>query len=263
MKPWEPELYRRFEQERTRPAAELLARVPLAQARSVVDLGCGPGNSTELLLQRFGQARLLGLDSSAQMLASARARLPQERFANVQFVQGDIATWVPDEQPELIFANASLHWVPEHARLLPRLFAALAPGGVLAVQMPDNLAEPSHQAMRELAAKDPWRAAIAQPEAARTPLLTAAGYYDLLAPQAWSVDVWHTIYQHPMASPAAIVQWLQGSGLRPFVQSLPADLRASYLSAYEQRIAKLYPARSDGSRLLAYPRLFLVARRPS
>ncbi|WP_347485923.1 trans-aconitate 2-methyltransferase [Vandammella animalimorsus] len=264
MNPWDPALYRSFEQERTRPAAELLARVPLAQARCVVDLGCGPGNSTELLLQRFGKARLLlGLDSSTQMLASARARLPQERFANVQFVQGDIATWVPDEPPELIFANASLHWVPEHACLLPRLFAALAPGGVLAVQMPDNLAEPSHQAMRELAAQAPWQATIAQPEAARTLLLTAAAYYDLLAPQAQSVDVWHTIYQHPMASPAAIVQWLQGSGLRPFVQALPADLRASYLSAYEQRIAKLYPARSDGSRLLAYPRLFLVARRPS
>ncbi|MDO4725358.1 MAG: trans-aconitate 2-methyltransferase [Comamonadaceae bacterium] len=263
MTSWEPALYRRFEHERTRPAAELLARVPLERARSVVDLGCGPGNSTELLWQRFGQARLLGLDSSAQMLDSARARLPQDRFANVRFVQDDIAAWEPAEPPDLIFANASLHWVAGHEQLLPRLFAALAPGGVLAVQMPDNLHEPSHRLMRELAAQAPWREAIGQPEASRTALLTAAAYYDLLAPQAQQVDVWRTTYQHPVASPAAIVQWLQGSGLRPFVEALPAQLRASYLSAYEQHVARLYPARSDGMRLLAYPRLFFVARRPS
>lgn len=253
---WNPDLYRQFEDERTRPAAELLARVPLATAAHALDLGCGPGNSTELLAQRFAQAKITGLDSSEAMLASARQRLP-----GLHFIQGDIAQWTPTEAPNLIFANAALQWVAGHAQLLPRLFAHLAPGGVLAIQMPDNLQEPSHRLMRELASQDPWHTHLAQAAQQRTQLLSVQAYYDLLAPQAAQMDVWHTIYQHPMASAHAIVEWLQGTGLRPFVQALPPDLRASYLAEYERRVDAVYPARSDGRRLLAFPRLFIVAQR--
>ena len=147
MSDWNPALYSRFEDERTRPAAELLARVPLDAPRNVVDLGCGPGNSTELLVARFPMARIVGTDSSQAMLATARQRLPQ-----LSFEQGDIAEWSPAEPVDLAYANASLQWVSDHQRLLPRLLSALAPGGVLAVQMPDNLDEPSHRLMRETAA---------------------------------------------------------------------------------------------------------------
>ncbi len=261
---WNPALYRRFEDERTRPAQELLARVPLIAAARVVDLGCGPGNSTELLAQRFSQAQVTGIDNSQAMLASARERLPAARFE-----LGDIATWVPavsqgavaGRAPDLIYANAALQWVPGHETLIQRLFAALAPGGVLALQMPDNRAEPSHRLMREVAAQAPWAAAIGDAPKLRTDLLDIGGYYDLLAPVAASVDAWHTIYQHPMASAAAIVEWLRGTGLRPFVDHLPADLQAGYLAEYERRVAQAYPARTDGQRLLAFPRLFIVAQR--
>ena len=143
MAEWNPALYRRYEDERTRPAIELLARVPLATAARVVDLGCGPGNSTELLVRRFPQAQVTGTDNSEAMLVSARERLPQGRFE-----LSDIATWAPasaGDAPDLIYANAALQWVPDHEALIPRLFAALAPGGVLAVQMPDNRAEPTHR----------------------------------------------------------------------------------------------------------------------
>jgi len=255
---WNPALYRRYEDERTRPAQELLARVPLAGIANAVDLGCGPGNSTELLVQRFPDASVLGIDNSEAMLASARERLPQARF---EF--GDIATWRPAQAPDLIYANAALQWVPDHEALIPRLFAALAPGGVLAIQMPDNHQESTHRLMREVAAEAPWAEAIGDAEKLRTPLLPIQGYYDLLAAEAANVDVWHTVYQHRMASPAAIVEWLRGTGLRPFVDRLTPELRDGYLAEYERRIALAHPKRSDGRLLLAFPRMFIVAQRKS
>jgi trans-aconitate 2-methyltransferase len=255
---WNPNLYRRFEDERTRPAVELLARVPLASASVAFDLGCGPGNSTELLVERFPTARVVGIDTSPAMVSSAAERLPQARFE-----LADAARWEPDsrEPPDLIFANATLQWVPDHARLLPRLFSLLAPGGVLAIQMPDNHQEPTRRLMRELAARAPWNAFLGNAEQARTPLLSSAGYYDLLVTEAARVDVWHTIYQHPMASAAAIIEWLQATGLRPFMAPLSVELRASFLAQYQALIAAAYEPRADGRRLLAFPRLFIVAQR--
>ncbi|MES2187638.1 MAG: trans-aconitate 2-methyltransferase [Pseudomonadota bacterium] len=256
MSAWNPALYSRFEDERTRPARELLARVPLATAARVVDLGCGPGNSTELLVQRFPGADVLGTDNSQPMLDTAQKRLPGARFE-----RSDIAAWAPAQAPDLVYANASMQWVDGHETLMPRLFAALAPGGVLAVQMPDNRDEPSHTAMRDTARMAPWAAAIGDVEKLRTGILPLHRYYDLLAPLAAQIDVWHTIYQHPMASAAAIVDWVSGTGLKPFVAPLSEEERASYLVEYERRIAQGYPARADGQRLLAFPRMFIVAQR--
>ncbi|MBT2302904.1 trans-aconitate 2-methyltransferase [Variovorax paradoxus] len=253
---WNPALYRRYEDERTRPAQELLARVPLTGAARVADLGCGPGNSTELLVQRFSGAAVVGTDNSEAMLVSARERLPQARFE-----LSDIARWQPELPPDLIYANASLQWVPDHETLIPRLFAALAPGGVLAVQMPDNREEPTHRLMREVAAEAPWAQAIGDADKLRTMLLPIDGYYDLLAADAAQVDVWRTAYQHPMASAAAIVEWVRGTGLKPFVDRLPAELQASYLAEYQRRVDGAYPVRTDGKRLLAFPRMFIVAQR--
>lgn len=256
MADWNPALYTRFEDERTRPAAELLARVPLDTPHLAYDLGCGPGNSTALIAARFPEAAVIGLDTSPAMLASARARLPDLTFA-----QADAATWVPDRAPDLIYANAVLQWLPDHASLLPRLFGLLAPGGVLAVQMPDNLAEPTHRLMRETAASGPWAAAIGDPAVAGRlgRMLEPAAYYDLLAPRAAAVDVWRTAYHHPMADAAAIVDWVSATGLRPFLDPLGAEQRAGFLTAYEAAIDRGYPPRSDGRRLLAFPRVFIVA----
>jgi len=253
---WNPELYRRYEDERTRPARELLTRVSLSEPKLVYDLGCGPGNSTELLVQRYPNARVVGTDNSEAMLETARKRLP-----SCHFELSDIAQWQPAQAPDLIYANAALQWVGDHEHLLPRLFAMLAPGGVLAIQMPDNRDEPTHRLMRELAAKAPWAKAIGDFSRFRTELMALDGYYDLLAPLAESIDVWRTAYQHPMESPAAIVDWVRGTGLKPFVDRLSPELQESYLAAYERRIDMNYPERSDEKRLLAFPRMFIVARK--
>jgi trans-aconitate 2-methyltransferase len=253
---WNPALYRRFENERTRPAQDLLARVPLERALRVVDLGCGPGNSTQLLLERFPEAHVTGTDTSEAMLESARERLPMCHFEHA-----NVSSWQPTSAPDLIFANAVLQWVPGHEQLFRRLFSLLSPGGVLAVQMPDNLDEPSHRSMREVASSGPWANALGIAARIRAQILAANEYYDLFGAEAASIDVWRTTYHHPMASPADIVDWVRATGLRPFIDPLPEAQREGFLKQYEQRIAEAYPARADGKRLLAFPRLFIVARR--
>ncbi len=253
---WDPALYSRFEDERTRPARDLLARVPLASPQRVVDIGCGPGNSTELLIERYPDASVLGLDTSPAMVEAARKRLPGHAFE-----QADAATWEPERPVDLIFANAVLQWLPDHSKLLPRLFGLLRPGGVLAVQMPDNLEEPSHRAMRTIAADGPWSDRLRSAIGARGQLPSLATYYDMLCPEAGSVDVWRTAYQHPMGSPKDIVEWVRATGLRPFLERLDPSEHDEFLARYEAELSQRYPVRVDGRRLLAFPRIFVVAAR--
>lgn len=254
---WSAKQYTAFEDERTRPVRDLLAAVPGQAASAAVDLGCGPGNSTELLLRRFPGAEVTGLDSSPDMIAAAQARLPQLRFQ-----VADIAAWDAAGPFDAILANAVLHWLPDHAGLLPRLAAKLAPGGSLAVQMPDNLDEPAHRLMREVAAEGPWAAKLARAAAAREAVGTPDWYYGVLRPHCARVDVWRTTYHHLLPGGAdGIVEWFKGSGLRPFLAPLDAAETAGFLAEYRSRIAGAYPALPDGSVLLPFPRLFLVATR--
>ncbi len=254
---WSAKQYTAFEDERTRPVRDLLAAVPSEAASAAVDLGCGPGNSTELLLRRFPSAEVTGLDSSPDMIAAARGRLPQVRFE-----VADIAAWDAAGPFDAILANAVLQWLPDHAALLPRLAAKLAPGGSLAVQMPDNLQEPAHRLMREVAAHKPWAAKLARAAGARGEMGTPDWYYRVLRPHCARVDVWRTTYHHLLAGGAeAVVEWFKGSGLRPFLAPLDAAEQAGFLTAYRDRIAHAYPALPDGSVLLPFPRLFLVGTR--
>lgn len=254
MKEWDPVLYRKFEAERTRPARELLARITMEQVERVTDLGCGPGNSTELLTDAWPLAQITGLDSSATMLTQARERLPQCRF-----VQADIRSWQADAPQQVVYANASLQWLDNHSTLFPHLVAQLAPGGVLAVQMPDNLQEPSHRLMREVAASARWRPLINAEAAERTQLLSAGDYYDLLTQAGCEVDIWRTTYYHVMADAQAIISWLRATGLRPFLASQDEAGQRAFLADYHQRLVTAYPAQADGQVLLAFPRLFMIA----
>jgi trans-aconitate 2-methyltransferase len=256
MPDWNPALYLRFEDERTRPALDLLARVPLDTVVHAVDLGCGPGNSTELLARRWPDAEIVGVDTSDAMLADARKRLPSARFE-----KGDVVTWQAGRTPDLIFANAVMQWVPGHAAVLPRLLAQTVPGGVLAVQVPDNLNEPSHRLMRETATDGPWAKKIGDATRIRERILPGEDYYNLFAGIASVVDVWRTTYYHVLDDAQAIVSWVRATGLRSFVDPLDAEEQAGFLKNYSARIAQAYAPRVDGKVVLAFPRLFLVVKR--
>jgi len=254
MADWSPDTYLRFEDERTRPARDLLNAVPLADPAFVIDIGCGPGNSTELLVERFPAARLLGIDTSPAMLETARARLP-----GVEFVLADAADFRPDVPPDLLFANAVFQWLPGHLDLFVRLVGELAPGGVLAVQMPDNLTEPSHVLMREVAASGRWAPKLTG--AARAPLPPVRTYYEALKPHCRRLDIWHTVYNHPLADAAAVVEWVRSTGLKPFLDPLDEAERAGFLAAYTAKVTDAYPSLVGGGVLLRFPRLFIVATR--
>jgi trans-aconitate 2-methyltransferase len=250
---WNDAQYLKFGDERTRAARELLARVPLERAAEVVDLGCGPGNSTALLRERWPNARLSGVDNSPEMLDRARRDFP-----SIEWTLGDAGSYRASEPVDLLFANAVFHWLPEHATLFPSLIEQVRRGGVLAVQMPQSFEQPSHRLMREVRARlMPER----KPVTAATPVAGAAFYYDLLAPRATAVDIWRTTYEHVMPDAAAIVEWVKGTGLRPYLDDLSEDERTTYLSAYQTAIELAYPARFDGKRLFSFPRLFIVAAR--
>ena len=256
MADWSANQYLKFEDERTRPPRDLIAQIPLARAERVIDLGCGPGNSTELLIARYPDAEVIGLDSSPDMLAQARQRLP-----TCAFIQADLVSWTPPGRTDLLFANASFQWLPDHPAVLRRMLQALEPGGVLAVQMPDNMDEPALALMSQVAGRGPWAANPALAAAAREPLLRPEAYYDLLKPLCAELDIWHTIYNHVMADHTAIVEWFKGSALRPYLDALDAALRADFLAAYLAEIKQHYVARHDGRVLLPFPRVFIVAVR--
>ncbi len=256
MSAWSPSQYLKFEDERSRPARDLLTAVPLAEVSRAVDLGCGPGNSTELLVERFPGAEVIGLDSSPEMLEAARKRLPR-----VSFVEANVAAWAPEAPVDLLYANATFQWVPDHRAVLKRLLGALATGGVLAVQMPDNVAtEPSHTLMRAVAVDGPWAEKFRAPIARET-IGTPADYYNLLQGQAARIDIWHTLYNHPLADAAAIVAMVRSTGLRPYLDRLGADEQPEFLARYTAKLAEAYPPLADGKVMLRFPRLFIVAVR--
>lgn len=256
MADWNPTLYARFADERARPVADLLARVDLDAPKRIVDLGCGAGASTAPLLARWPDADVLGIDTSPAMLEEARAAVPGARFQSA-----DVAAWTPDAPVDLLFSNATLQWLPDHATLLPRLLGLLAPGGVLAVQVPDNLDEPSHALMRAVAAEPPFAATLRDAAAARAALLPLERLHDALAPAAARLDIWRTTYVHPLPGAGAIVDMVRSTGLRPFLDPLDEADRARFLDRYTAAVAAAYPPTADGTVLFRFPRLFFVATR--
>lgn len=255
---WDPDQYARFEAQRDRAALDLLLRLPDGlELREIWDLGCGAGQHAALLKRRHPGAVVHGLDSDAAMLSQGRAR-PED----ADWVQGDIGAWRPDAPVDLIFANASLHWVPDHLALFPRLVGFLSPGGVLAVQMPLQAQPRHHQVVAEVAADGPWAACldgVGQP----ADLLTPEGYHDLLSVGCDQIDVWSTTYLHELHGADAVLEWLKGAGLRPHFAALAQDpvLTKGFLDALGAALSQAFPRRADGVTLMPFPRLFLVARK--
>ncbi len=249
---WNPRTYLAFASERTRPAAELLGRIPSEAPANVVDIGCGPGNSTELLCERWPDADVDGVDSSPDMIAQAKSTEVRARWT-----LADAATWAPDRSFDVVFSNATYQWLGNHAVLLPRLMSFTRPGGVFAFQVPRNFDQPSHVLMRATANDGPWAAKLKNIREAS--VLPAETYFDLLAPHARGLDIWQTEYLHVLDGEDAVYRWVSATGLRPFVQALEGEEREAFIAAYKRRLEIAYPRRADGKTLLPFRRLFAVA----
>jgi trans-aconitate 2-methyltransferase len=268
---WNPATYLQFASERSRPFFDLLTRVQAESPDYVVDLGCGPGNLTAVLAARWPAAIVLGVDSSAAMIEAAQketaglgldtvgpgqAVQPARRLS---FVQADIRDWQPKRPVDLLTCNAVLQWVPDHLRLLTTWVGWLAPGGWLAFQLPGNFDQPSHTIMREMAASPRWQPLLRDVQLNRQ-AGDPATYLDVLADAGCQVDAWETTYLHVLPGEEAVLDWYQGSGLRPVLAALTPEQGAEFTAEYGARLRAAYPPASYGT-VLPFRRIFVAAQR--
>jgi trans-aconitate 2-methyltransferase len=250
---WDPTQYLRFESQRLRPAVELLQRVRIDHPARVVDLGCGTGNTTTLLTERWPEAHVVGVDNSSAMLAVAEHDHPDGTW-----VQSSIDQWVPDAPFDVVYSNAALHWLDDHAALLPRLLAHVSAGGTFAMQVPDNFSEPTHQAAIDIAREGPW-AEVLSPLIRPWPVLQPTEYARLLEPHCDGLDVWATTYVQVLTGDNPVAQWTKGAALRPYLSALDDGAADAFFAAYAARILAAYPPEPDGTTLLPFRRVFVVA----
>jgi len=252
---WDSAQYLKFEQERTQPAIDLAARAACDAPANVLDLGCGPGNSSRVLAERFPGARILGIDSSPEMIAAARANHPDLKFALC-----DAARDLPSFGHgvfDVVFSNACIQWIPNHPDLLRDMLSLLRPGGVLAVQTPMNYEEPIHRIIAELVDGEKWAGAFANPRIFHN--LLPGQYFDLLSELAAAFALWQTTYYHVLGSHADIMEWYRGTGLRPYLSALPKEERAAFEADVRDRVVQAYPKQKDGRIIFRFPRFFFTA----
>lgn len=252
---WDPTQYLKFDAPRLRPALELLARIDLDDPKTIVDLGCGPGNVTAFLQDRWADADLEGVDNSTEMLERATRDYPE-----IRVTKADIGTWDPGRKIDLIYSNAALHWLDEHRLLFPRLARDVTRGGVIAVQMPNNRGARAQALVYEVASDGPWASKVSS--LIHPPPVSEPGfYYDVLRPHlSGSLDIWETEYQMVLTGDNPVAEFTKGSLLRPMLSALPAPLADQLWQTYAAAVAQAYPPRLDGSTLYPFKRLFLVGR---
>ncbi len=253
---WNPEQYILFSDHRLRPALDLLSQVPLISPSVIYDLGCGTGNVTALLSQHWNEAIITGIDSSEEMLAKARRDHP-----SIEWKLADISRFSPTSKGNLIFSNAALHWLDDHENLFPNLLKQLRPGGVLAVQMPNNFSAPSHQNLYDLAQSPEWVDRLG-PLVRPATVHNIKWYFDLLSPLAEKVNIWETTYFQVLKGKDAVLEWTRGTALRPFLAELDAAEAEVFESQYAESLLESYPLRQDDATLYPFSRLFIVVQLP-
>jgi len=252
---WDPQQYGRYADERSRSFFELLARIDVSDPRTVVDLGCGPGPLTAALAERWPDAHVIGVDSSADMIEAASAYAVPDR---VEFIHADVARWQPQAAVDVVIANAVLQWVPGHLDLVPGFASWLAPGGALAFQVPDNFTEPSHTLLLELRTSPLWRDRLGEGADRTAGVERPETYLAAMQQAALHADVWQTTYLHVLRGPDPVLEWVKGSALRPVLSVLDDAERAEFLAEYAGALRAAYPPASAGTTVFPFRRTFAV-----
>ncbi|HZE95794.1 MAG TPA: methyltransferase domain-containing protein [Planctomycetota bacterium] len=253
---WDPAQYEKFRGERTLPFFDLIARIPDRSYKAICDLGCGTGDLTAALAEHWPESRVVGVDSSAEMLKSAAKFAEPDR---VEFTPGDILTWRAGSPQDLLVSNATFQWIPDAPALVKQVVSYLAPKGVLAVQMPDNSASPSQRILRELESSGPWAEQL-RGRARQDAVLPPLRWAELLWEEGLDVDAWETVYMHVLEGEDAVLEWMKGTTLRPILKALEGGERDRFLDPYRERLAAAYPRRAEGT-VFPFRRLFLVAKK--
>ena len=252
---WDPQQYLKFNEARLRPALDLLQRIDATHPDTVYDLGCGTGTATRLLKQRWPHAKVTGVDNSATMIRDAA-----KSGESISWQLASLDEWQPGQPADIIYSNAALHWLPNHVGLFPSLVSSLRSGGTLAVQMPANFNAPSHLLVEESIDAGPWCDRL-RPLLRSKPVHSPAFYYQLLASQCASVDIWETQYLQLLQGPDPVKEWIKGSWLKQFLDALEGDERVAFEADYAARVRQAYPPLASGVTLFPFRRLFMVARR--
>lgn len=252
---WSSSQYLKFNKERTQPAIDLANRIDLVSPKKIIDIGCGPGNSTQVLYNRFPNAYILGVDKSEDMISAARERCPELDF-EICDVSGDLSEL--DTDYDIVFSNACIQWIPDHRRLLKKLLGLLNKNGILAVQIPMNFNEPIHRIIGEVAASKKWKEYFTSPRIFYT--LSQSEYFDLLSEISGGFSMWETVYYHVMKSHDEILEWYRGTGLRPYLEALPDDKKAEFEDDIMEKLMRQYPGQKNGDIIFRFPRFFFIAR---
>jgi trans-aconitate 2-methyltransferase len=253
---WNPEQYLKFKNERTQPSIDLISKIKLGDPRFIIDIGCGPGNSTQALYRRWPTAEIVGLDNSEEMIKKAREDYPMQKW-----VLADASVFESDQKYDLVFSNATLQWIPNHEKLFPRLFNLLNDKGAVAVQVPAHMDSPINRALSSVASSKRWYSFTGGDLAKQSINLQSPDYYyDLLSPMASDLDLWVTIYYHVLSSHEGLIEWYKGTGMRPYLERLPDDAsRAEFENEVLEECRSSYKLQMNGTILFPFRRVFFVA----
>lgn len=253
---WNSKQYLKFKTERTQPAIDLVNRINVDNPGKILDVGCGPGNSTQVLYSKYPNSYILGIDISEEMLNAARKEYPNLDF-KICDAGKDLSQL--DGDYDIVFSNACIQWIPDHERLLTDMLNLLKKNGVLAVQIPMNFNEPIHKIIEEVTSSEKWKKYFAEQRIFYT--LSQSEYYDILSEISGEFCIWETVYYHVMKSHNEILEWYRGTGLRPYLSVLPDNMKKEFEDEIMENLVQRYPRQRNGDIVFRFPRFFFIARK--
>ena len=256
MADWDSAQYLKFKKERTQPSIDLANRIPLSEPKRIIDIGCGPGNSTKVLLDKYPNADILGVDYSENMLKKAAANYPMLKFSAFD---ASSEIWNLDKDYDIVFSNACIQWIPNHNELLRKMMSLLNDGGILAVQIPIQYNEPIYKIIQQVVSSQNQENRFSYSNPLN--ILNDSEYYDILSEISKDFEIWTTTYYHRMKNHRDIVEWYKSTALKPYLDRLDEDGQKAFLADVYSEVLTQYKTQANGEVILRFPRLFFIGKK--